>query len=361
MIETFLVEHPFVAVAVWVLLYLSDYYLTLWGATEYRRTASAYIELGGSYELEPLFQKDIDALRRISPEFFFRLFLSVAGLLLLWWLSVRNAGFPVFFLVGFGAYTLTEIVIQIRHARNIVFFRALGVPDAVTGHLKYSRWLTRRISNLDLLSFAVLYAICYAISGRALFIGGALGCLAVVRRHVAAARRERHGIRRATPADAVTVARIHVESWKIAYRGIMPEDVIARTDLAYRTRFWKERIADPEWPVFLLEERGVPLAFCQMVPSRDDGDDATRVGHVTSLHVLPQLRGRGHGRTLLDRVIAEFRRRGFTELTLWVLEENRHARRFYEKSGFMPDGGTRRSPHTNVPEVRYRMKLPRVE
>jgi len=99
-------------------------------------------------------------------------------------------------------------------------------------------------SNVDILSFAVLYALCYALSGpRHLHRRRArlpLGCPS----HVAAARLERNGIRRALPADAVSVARIHVESWKIAYRGIMPDDVIVRTDVAYRTKFWKERIAD---------------------------------------------------------------------------------------------------------------------
>jgi len=166
-------------------------------------------------------------------------------------------------------------------------------------------------------------------------------------------------IRRAGSDDATTVAHIHVESWNVAYRGIMPDDVIARTDLAYRTAFWAERIADQEWPVFLLEDDGKCVAFCQMVPTKDSDDDAARVGHITSLHVLPQLRGRGHGRILIDHVFAEFQRRGFAEVTLWVLEENRTARRFYEKSGFRLDGGSRSYPRTDVPEVRYRIRLNR--
>src|SRR5204863_1872457 len=112
-------------------------------------------------------------------------------------------------------------------------------------------------------------------------------------------------IRRALAADAEDVGRIHVESWSVAYRGIMPDDVIARTDLAYRTQFWAERIADRDWPVFLIEEHGQRVAFCQMVSSRDPDDDATRVGHITSIHVLPQLRGRGHGRMLMDHVLNE--------------------------------------------------------
>jgi ribosomal protein S18 acetylase RimI-like enzyme len=165
-------------------------------------------------------------------------------------------------------------------------------------------------------------------------------------------------IRRAVSADAAAVGRIHVESWNVAYRGIMPDDVIARTDLAYRTAFWHERIADREWPVFLIEENGEAVAFCQMIPTPDADDDPARVGHITSLHVLPHLRGHGHGRTLLDHVLTEFRDRGFAEVTLWVLEENWKARRFYEKHGFHLDGGARRYPKTQVPEVRYRIRLP---
>ena len=164
-------------------------------------------------------------------------------------------------------------------------------------------------------------------------------------------------IRRALTTDAGAVGHIHVESWNVAYRGIMPDEVIAKTDLAYRTRFWAVRIADREWPVFLVEEAGKALAFCQMIPSRDLDDDPTRVGHITSVHVLPHLRGRGYGRVLVDHALAEFRRRGFAEVTLWVLEANRSARRFYERYGFDLDGGKRTYPTTQVPEVRYRRIL----
>ena len=164
-------------------------------------------------------------------------------------------------------------------------------------------------------------------------------------------------IRRAEAADAAAVARIHVASWKAAYRGIMPDAVIARTDLAYRTAFWTARIADREWPVFVIEEDGEAVAFCQMISTRDTDDDPTRVGHITSLHVLPQLRRQGYGRVLLELVFEEFRRRGYTEVTLWVLEENRMARAFYERMGFATDGGMKTYPETTVPEVRYRVRL----
>ena len=168
-------------------------------------------------------------------------------------------------------------------------------------------------------------------------------------------------LRRATSADAEAVGRIHVESWNVAYRGIMPDDVIAKTDLAYRTQFWAERIADREWPVFVIDEDGECVAFCQMVPSKDPDDNPRQVGHITSLHVLPHLRGQGHGRALMDHVLSEFTNRGYSTVTLWVLEENRAARSFYERYGFRQDAATRRAPRTNVPEVRYRILLANVQ
>ena len=68
---------------------------------------------------------------------------------------------------------------------------------------------------------------------------------------------------------------------------------------------------------------------------------------------------RDHDPNYSKAIAKEVQRRGFAEVTLWVLEENRSARAFYETYGFRLDGGTRRYPRTNVPEVRYRIGLNR--
>lgn len=188
MIDSLLIEHPWFAVAIWAVLYVSDYYLTLWGARLYHTGARAFIDLG-SYEMEAIFQKDIDGLRRVSPSFIRYLLLSSALLLLVWWISLRWAQVPAFYIVTVGAYLLVELMIHMRHLRNIVFFRSLGVPGAAEGHLRYARWVTERVHTLDLSAFAVLFAICYVVSGEILFVGGVLGCLGTLRRHARNARR----------------------------------------------------------------------------------------------------------------------------------------------------------------------------
>lgn len=58
-------------------------------------------------------------------------------------------------------------------------------------------------------------------------------------------------------------------------------------------------------------------------------------------------------------VLAALRANGFTTASLWVLEDNPRARRFYEREGWRPDGGRREEEFFGVPttEVSYRITL----
>jgi len=85
MIDRYLTETPWIALAIWVVLYVSDYYLTIWGATLRTEKAAALIDEGGSYELTPAFRADVDALRLVSPTFLWYLLLSMLVLLFAKW------------------------------------------------------------------------------------------------------------------------------------------------------------------------------------------------------------------------------------------------------------------------------------
>jgi ribosomal protein S18 acetylase RimI-like enzyme len=165
-------------------------------------------------------------------------------------------------------------------------------------------------------------------------------------------------IRVAGPKDIRTLARIHVASWDVAYRGIMPDDMIAKTDLAYRIRDWSRRLAEPDWPAFLMEVDGEAVGFYHITASPDADVDPRTAGHITSFHILPHLRGKGYGRTLMDHAMKEFSRRGLTQATLWVLEKNKPARQFYDALGWTADGARKDYPRTDVPELRYRIRIP---
>jgi GNAT superfamily N-acetyltransferase len=84
---------------------------------------------------------------------------------------------------------------------------------------------------------------------------------------------------------------------------------------------------------------------------------ATRNGpEVRALYVVPEAWGTGGGRALLDEVLAEIRAGGAMEATLWVVEGNVRARRFYEREGWEPTGETRETPLGPV-ELQYALQL----
>ncbi len=59
-----------------------------------------------------------------------------------------------------------------------------------------------------------------------------------------------------------------------------------------------------------------------------------RVGHVDSFYVLPEMRGRGVGRLLMEAAYAAMRDAGAETVALEMVAADEIARRFYEREGF---------------------------
>jgi hypothetical protein len=117
-------------------------------------------------------------------------------------------------------------------------------------------------------------------------------------------------IRTATEDDAAAIAEVHVASWRGAYRGVVPDQVLDGADLLDgRRRMWQRLLGDATpagHAAWVAEADGQVVAFADVLPSRDDDADE-------------------------------------------------RARRFYERAGFAPDGASNvlhRLGH--VTEIRYR-------
>jgi ribosomal protein S18 acetylase RimI-like enzyme len=89
--------------------------------------------------------------------------------------------------------------------------------------------------------------------------------------------------------------------------------------------------------VIVIEpRRGGELAGYAVATFGYDLEYAGRDAFLTELFVRPRHRGAGHGRRLLERVIAIMRDGGAAAIHLAVWPNNRTARRLYETSGFAP-------------------------
>lgn len=83
---------------------------------------------------------------------------------------------------------------------------------------------------------------------------------------------------------------------------------------------------------------------------------------LTHLYVHPGAQAAGIGRRLMEGAIEIADVEGHRRVLLWVLEGNQHARRFYERFGFVYEGARRTDPELlggDAAEARYVIELPR--
>jgi hypothetical protein len=185
----FLLENAWIVTIVWGLVYLADYYLTIYGARLFRTALEERVKFGGSYELTPVFRKDVDALKLFSPNFLWRWVLSMALFPAVFYLSfyVLETGLPYNVLAG-GLF-LRSTPILIRHARNIALARMARQPGNMEGWVQYSQKLNLRLSAVELWGFAAFYLVIAVVLPSGFFAGGALVTALTAWQHWALARK----------------------------------------------------------------------------------------------------------------------------------------------------------------------------
>ncbi|WP_269477392.1 GNAT family N-acetyltransferase [Hominibacterium faecale] len=136
-------------------------------------------------------------------------------------------------------------------------------------------------------------------------------------------------IRYITPADdRMAISRVYEESWKHAYKGIIPQDYLD----SIPEGSWATVLENPDWNTLVCVDHGSIVgtsSFCKSRFNQFDGQ-----GEIISIYLLPDYMGKGFGKALLESALAELKKQGYKDVFLWVLEENLGARHFYEKEGF---------------------------
>jgi len=136
--------------------------------------------------------------------------------------------------------------------------------------------------------------------------------------------------RHATPPDADALGHAHVEAWRESYAGLVPDAVLAALDPRARAALWRDVLAKGG-AVHLAERDGAVIGFASGGPQRDTSLPYS--GEIGALYVLRSAQRQGVGRALMSVVASDLLARGHVAATLWVLEGNGSARRFYEALG----------------------------
>lgn len=164
-------------------------------------------------------------------------------------------------------------------------------------------------------------------------------------------------VRLATPDDLRGMARVHVDTWRTTYRGIVSDryldDLTYENDIARGFGRWLWETPTP-WRAFVAVASGEIVGFANGGPARVRDPDYT--GELGAIYVLKSHQATGVGRALVREVARHLTGLGPTSMIVWVLEANPY-RRFYEKLGglvvrrrIVPVAGT------PLPEIGYGWK-----
>jgi GNAT superfamily N-acetyltransferase len=145
---------------------------------------------------------------------------------------------------------------------------------------------------------------------------------------------------------------VRLASWRAVYGPMLPVDVWDGMDPAAMAERFAPRLAAGDPQALVAEVDGAVRAYSLFGASRDE--DQSGGEEIYAIYAHPDNWSTGLGRALMATTLGELDR----PVTLWVLEANSRARRFYEIAGFRPDGSRKPADMpggVQLPEIRYRL------
>lgn len=139
-------------------------------------------------------------------------------------------------------------------------------------------------------------------------------------------------IRKANARDAEALGRVHVESWKSTYRGLVPDDYLDSLEPSDRARNFRDWFKEPEDRFLLaaLQEEEV-VGFASGGKERGDHEPGT--GELYAIYLLPEVQRQGIGRQLFLACADRLGQMGFKRMVLYCLAENLHQGFYSSLSG----------------------------
>ena len=141
-------------------------------------------------------------------------------------------------------------------------------------------------------------------------------------------------VREAKIADAPAIARVNVDTWRTAYRKIVPADYLANLSYEKRESNWQEILSN-------VKKTGDFVCVAendsgQIVGFAAGGGERTGKyvyqGELFAIYILEEYQRQGIGRQLVGSVARKLAELSLNSMLVWVLGDN-SACRFYEFLG----------------------------
>lgn len=148
-------------------------------------------------------------------------------------------------------------------------------------------------------------------------------------------------IRYATLDDIDSLALVYSQSYQAAFKGIIPdsfmEDVFS---FEKRREGFKKEIPQGTPVNIIMLTDGKPVGILTYGKSKDEDLKDSAV-EILRIYLVPEYWGQNLGMVLMAWGLEEMRQKGYRRISLWVIEDNKRARKHYERMGFTHDGVSR--------------------
>jgi hypothetical protein len=157
-------------------------------------------------------------------------------------------------------------------------------------------------------------------------------------------------VRPAVPTDADEIARIQLETWRVAYADLLPAAVLDELSVEEAALIWRQTIEQGPAQVFVATERQWLVGLCAAGPAPQDetadaagspAKDVETVALVSTLLVEPRWGRRGHGGRLLAEAGQAMLAAGSTRGITWVPEADKATLGFLQRASWVADGTVR--------------------
>jgi ribosomal protein S18 acetylase RimI-like enzyme len=143
---------------------------------------------------------------------------------------------------------------------------------------------------------------------------------------------------RSAASDPEARAAIALAVWRAARVAAGAEPTSGRVERV------REKLSDPDALLVAVDRFDEVCGMALAEDFRADdgrGEALPGRGHVSMVFVRPDMQGRGVGRELMARLVAES---PWPWLSLWTRESNHRAQRLYRGAGFVPTGDVGSTP-----------------
>jgi len=137
--------------------------------------------------------------------------------------------------------------------------------------------------------------------------------------------------RKATVADSAAVARVHVQSWRECFKGIVPQSFLDEMSVQDRARAFRKRFPDDYYRMFIAEStKNNVIGFADCGKPRQI--DRPYQAELYAIYLLRDFQRRGVGGKLFALGVESLVADGLNSMYVLTLEASPY-KSFYEKMG----------------------------